>query len=221
MINFINSSIGRKFLMAISAIFLIIFLTQHLLINLLSIIDSELFNKASHFMGTNLIVQFILQPLLMFGIIFHFVMGLILEIQNQKARGKICYFRNKGSQTTWISKNMLFSGLTILAFLLLHLMDFWIHEMNIKYINRFPEDPTRYYPELIEKFHNSWRVIAYIISFVFLGLHLSHGFQSALQSIGANNKKYMVFFKKNGNWYSLLISLGFSFIVLYHHYISK
>ena len=83
-----SSSIGRKILMALSGIFLVVFLTQHFLINITSVFSENLFNTLSHFMGNNPLVQFILQPVLIFGVIFHFVMGFYLEILNSKSRKK-------------------------------------------------------------------------------------------------------------------------------------
>jgi len=82
----ISSSIGRKILMALSGIFLVVFLTQHFLINITSVFSENLFNTLSHFMGNNPLVQFILQPVLIFGVIFHFVMGFYLEILNSKSK---------------------------------------------------------------------------------------------------------------------------------------
>lgn len=218
MIILAHSSIGKKFSMAISGIFLIIFLTQHFLINLLSVVNANLFNKVSHYMGMNPFIQFILQPILIFSIIFHFVMGFILEIQNQKSRGKFKYIINYKGNSTWISRNMIFSGLTIFTFLILHFLDFWIYEINMKYLQKLWIDPYHYHVELVKKFHNLWRVIIYIISFIFLGLHLSHGFQSSFQSLGIRYGKYKFFFKKIGIWYSIIIPLGFTFITLYHYF---
>ncbi|MFT5829105.1 MAG: succinate dehydrogenase / fumarate reductase cytochrome b subunit, partial [Urechidicola sp.] len=85
------STISRKILMALSGFFLMFFLLQHFTINILSIVNPDAFNEVSQFMGTNFLVQAVLQPVLMFGIIFHFVMAFILEIQNRKARA-IGYF---------------------------------------------------------------------------------------------------------------------------------
>ena len=81
-----NSSIGRKFAMALSALFLIIFLLQHFLINFTSVISEETFNELSHFMGTNPLVQFLAQPILIFGVLLHFIMGFILEAKNRSSR---------------------------------------------------------------------------------------------------------------------------------------
>jgi len=89
MSGILNSSIGRKVAMALSALFLIFFLIIHLAVNITSLFSAELFNDLSHFMGTNPLVQFALQPVLIFGVIFHFVMGFVLEIKNRKAVGMI------------------------------------------------------------------------------------------------------------------------------------
>ena len=105
-------SIGYKILMALSGLFLMFFLLQHLTINMMSVISPELFNEVSHFMGTNPLVQFLLQPVLIFAVVFHFVMGIFLEIRNRNSR-TIKYAYNKPStNSNWVSRNMIFSGLT-------------------------------------------------------------------------------------------------------------
>ncbi|MCF7566973.1 succinate dehydrogenase cytochrome b subunit [Sabulilitoribacter arenilitoris] len=216
MSGFFKSSIGRKVAMALSAFFLMFFLIIHLAVNITSLFSENLFNELSHFMGTNPLVQFALQPVLLFGVIFHFVMGFILELKNKKANG-VSYARNNGAaNSTWISRNMIYSGLVILAFLVLHFADFWVHEINVKYVNVQPEDPTRYYHELVEKFVPIWRVVAYVVSFVLLGLHLAHGFTSAFQSMGstAGRKKAL---QNIGKAYSIIIPLGFIIIAIFHH----
>ncbi len=217
MSGFLSSSIARKFAMALSALFLIFFLIIHLAVNITSVFSEDLFNELSHFMGTNPLVQFALQPVLLIGVIFHFVMGFILEIRNRNARD-IKYVNFKGSaNSSWMSRNMIYSGLAILAFLVIHFIDFWFPEMNFKYIEALPDDPTRYFHELQEKFVPIWRVAAYVVAFVLLALHLLHGFQSAFQSMGFNNK-YTSFVKAAGKWYSILIPAGFIFVTLFHHF---
>ena len=217
MSGFFKSSIGRKVAMALSAFFLMIFLLQHFVINFLSVFSSEAFNEASHFMGTNPLIQFVMQPILIFGVVFHFVMGFVLEIKNNKAR-QISYVSNNGNaNSTWMSRNMIYTGAAILAFIVLHFIDFWIPEINHKYIAFLTEDPNRYFGELQHKFENPIRVVAYVIAFVFLALHLLHGFTSAFQSVGATagRKKTL---KDIGKSYAILIPLGFIFIALYHHF---
>jgi succinate dehydrogenase / fumarate reductase cytochrome b subunit len=215
--QFFSSSIGRKFAMALSALFLIIFLLQHFLINVTSTFSPGTFNQLSHFMGTNPLIQFLMQPILIFAVVFHFVMGFILELKNKNSR-EVKYAMNNGSaNSNWMSRNMIYSGLTILFFLGLHFYDFWIPEINYKYVQFNPTDPDRYYEELLHKFENPIRVGIYVISFVFLALHLLHGFQSSFQSIGVRHDKYTPAIIKLGNLYAIVIPAGFIFIALFHY----
>ena len=196
--------------MALSAFFLIFFLLMHVTINLFSVCSEDAFNIASHFMGTNPVIQFAMQPVLIFGVVFHFVLGFVLELKNRSARS-VKYFKNNGgANSTWMSRNMIYSGLAILAFIVLHFIDFWIPELQYKYVDVLPEDPTRYFHELQHKFENPLRVGAYIIAFVFLALHLLHGFQSAFQSMGLNNK-YTKGFEKGAKAYAIIHSASIYF----------
>lgn len=220
----LNSSIGRKLAMALSAMFLMFFLLQHFAINITSVFSPDLFNELSHFMGTNPVVQFALQPILIFGVIFHFVMGFILELKNKKATS-IKYAKDNGSaNSSWVSRNMIYSGLAILAFMVLHFIDFWIPELNTKYIvgdssGLLANGEFRYFEELVHKFENPLRVGAYVVAFIFLALHLLHGFNSAFQSVGQNNK-YTRGLKSFGKFYAIGIPLGFVFVALFHHFVN-
>jgi succinate dehydrogenase / fumarate reductase cytochrome b subunit len=211
------SSIARKVVMALSGLFLVLFLAQHFTINSTSVISPQTFNEWSHFMGYNPFVQFILQPILIAGIIIHFGMGIYLEIRNNKARA-VTYTKFSGnSNSPWVSRNMIISGLVVLAFLGLHLYDFWVHEMAYKYVEANPEDPTRYHAETVEKFTSVWRTVLYVIAFVLLALHLWHGFASSLQTMGWNNK-FSPGIKKFTQIYAIAIPLGFVIIAIYHHF---
>ncbi|MEO9534057.1 MAG: succinate dehydrogenase cytochrome b subunit [Crocinitomicaceae bacterium] len=212
-----KTSIARKILMALSGFFLLFFLLQHLTINSLSLCSKETFNSVSHFMGYNPLVQYVLQPVLIFGVLFHLIMGMYLEGQNNKARRKKYAQNNAGANSTWMSRNMIITGVMIMLFLGLHFYDFWVVEMNYKYVAKLPEDPTRYYDELQHKFVDIWRVAIYVLSFVFLSLHLMHGFQSAFQSVGFRHNKYTPIIKKLGTAYAILVPLGFIVIAFYHH----
>ena len=212
----IKSSIARKVAMALSGLFLILFLGQHFTINITSVFSEKTFNMLSHFMGNNPLVQFVLQPILIFGVVFHFVMGFVLDIKNRKSRSEK-YISFKGSaNASWVSRNMIFSGIVVLSFLGLHFYDFWVPEMNYKYIEFLPQNPDRYFSELVHKFHSPIRVLIYCLSFIFLGLHLFHGFSSSFQSVGLNNK-----YTNGIKWFmvafSTLIPIGFIFIAIYHH----
>ena len=209
-------SIGYKILMALSGFFLMFFLLQHLTINMMSVISADLFNEVSHFMGTNPLVQFLLQPILIFAVVFHFIMGIFLELRNRKSRDVKYAFSKPSANSNWVSRNMIFSGLTVLAFLALHFIDFWIPEIKFKYIEVLESDPNRYFPELQHKFTQLPRVIAYVISFVFLSLHLLHGFQSSFQSVGVASDKSRIKLHKFGNIFAVVIPLGFVFVALFH-----
>jgi succinate dehydrogenase / fumarate reductase cytochrome b subunit len=202
--------------MALSGLFLVVFLLQHFTINLTSVFSEDVFNEISHFMGNNPLVQFVLQPILIFGVIFHFLMGFVLELKNRSARTQN-YAQNKGSaNSSWMSRNMIWSGAVILSFLVLHFIDFWFPEMNYKYIESLPSDPNRYFEEMVHKFVNPIRVVAYVVSFVFLMLHLLHGFSSSFQSVGLNNK-YTRGLKSFTIAFSIVIPVGFIFIAIFHH----
>ena len=166
-------------------------------------------------MGTNFLVQFILQPILIAGVIFHFVMGFYLEIQNRRATKYEYYKERGGANSTWMSRNMIWSGLVILSFLILHFIDFWFPEMNHKYIEFKPEDPNRYYEELVHKFESPLRVGLYALSVIFLSLQLYHGFASSFQSVGLNNK-YSKSIKSIATGFSIIVPIGFVFIAFFH-----
>ncbi len=213
----LSTSIARKFAMALSGLFLVFFLGQHLTINFTSVLDPGTFNSWSEFMGTNIVVQYILQPVLAFAVVFHFVMGLVLEFRNRNSRS-IKYKSYKGNRnSTWASRNMIISGAVILAFLGLHFYDFWFPEMNLKYIQEGPLDSTRYYTELVHKFNDPIRTGLYCLAFILLMLHLWHGFSSSFQSVGWNNK-YSKGLKGFTRVYAIVIPLGFIFIALYLHF---
>ena len=223
MSGFLKSSIGRKIAMALSAFFLMVFILQHFAINILSVFNPDLFNEASHFMGNNPLVQFVLQPVLIFGVVFHFVMGFVLEFKNKASRNVSYAVNNGNANSTWISRNIIYSGGFILIFLVIHFIDFWIPELNVKYLvgdtSGLLADGSdyRYFEELQHKFVPLWRVILYCIGFIFLALHLLHGFNSAFQSVGGNNK-YTNSLKNVGKAYAVLIPLGFIVIALFHFF---
>ena len=186
--TFLSSSIARKVAMALSGLFLITFLALHFFINLTSVFSEEVFNACSHFMGYNPLIQFVMQPILVAGVGFHFVMGIILEAQNNKARPVAYAKYNGAANASWASRNMIVSGLVVLAFLGLHMYDFWVHEMVYKYVEVNAIEESRYFTELVAKFESPIRTGLYSIAFLLLSLHLWHGFSSAFQSVGFNNK---------------------------------
>jgi len=215
--SMLKSSIAKKVAMALSGLFLISFLSLHFFINFISVIDQDTFNEFSHFMGNNGLIQFVMQPVLIIGVVFHFVMGFVLELKNRSAR-PISYAKYNGAaNSSWASRNMIISGLVVLAFLGLHFYDFWIPEMVYKYIAVNPIDETRYFTELVHKFESPVRTGLYCLSFLLLSLHLWHGFNSSFQSVGFNNK-FSKSLHKLGYAFAIVVPFGFIFIALFHHF---
>ena len=213
----LKSSIAKKVAMALSGLFLMLFLAQHFFINMTSVFSADIFNSISHFMGNNPLVQFVFQPILIVGVVFHFIMGFVLDFKNRSAR-PISYARNNGAaNSSWSSRNMIISGSVVLAFLALHFYDFWFPEMVYKYVDVSPLNETRYFHELAEKFESPVRTALYSIAFLLLSLHLWHGFNSSFQSVGFNNK-YSRSLHKLGYAFAIVVPFGFIFIALFHHF---
>ena len=171
-------------------------------------------------MGTNPFIQFILQPILIGGFLFHLIMGFVLDFKNRKSK-PIKYAYNKSNNSTWVSRNMIITGFMIFSFICLHFYDFWIPEINTKFIEGdwtgLHHGEFRYYDELQHKFHDLWRVLLYLISFFFLALHLLHGFQSSFQSVGVRTPMITTVIKKISTFYAILVPAGFVFIAIYHY----
>ena len=203
--TFLNSSIGKKFVMGITGLSLIAFLVVHCGINSCIFINDggKLFNEVAHFMGSNIFIR-TAEIGLFAGLLIHIGQGLVLWRDNKKRR-PIKYAVSAGNATsTWYSRSMGLLGTLLLFFLIVHLAHFWVP-------SRFGHlEPTAYgahnlYAEMQEEFSEWWVVLLYVLSMVSLGYHLLHGFQSAFQTMGWTNKKYTPIVK--------LIGAGFSFIV--------
>lgn len=213
----LNTSIARKVAMALSGLFLISFLALHVSLNMVSVFSKDAYNSVSHFMGYNPIIQFVMQPILAFGVVFHFIMGFVLELKNRSSR-PIGYVNYKGSaNASWPSRNMIVSGLVVLAFMGLHFYDFWFPELGYKYIDGNLPDATRYYHELHEKFESPIRTGLYCFAFLLLSLHLWHGFNSSFQSVGFNNK-YSRALHKLGYAFAIVVPFCFIVVALFHHF---
>ena len=179
------SSIVRKFIMALSGLFLIIFLITHLVINSLTLASSkDLFNEAAHFMATNPII-YAMQYVLALGFIIHIGMGIKLTIQNKRARSQEYVYNKMSKNTDLSSRSMIVSGGLVIVFLALHLRDYFY---QMKFVG-LPEGTTDY-DLVVNLFTNPYYTAVYVIAFIVLGVHLNHGFKSAFQSMGANHKKY-------------------------------
>lgn len=225
MSNFFTSSIGKKFIMSLTGLFLIMFLLVHLTVNSMIIFDSsgELFNKAAHFMTTNPIIK-VVEPILAAGLIIHLWWASMITLQNQFKRennysGFKRYKIRKNSTTSkWVSRNMYVLGTLIIVFLVIHLANFF-------WKMKFTGDPLlshdvngveNAYALVTTAFINwEWIVALYVIGAIALGLHLYHGVWSAFQTLGWSNKKWRSIFNGLGIIISVIIGGGFAFIPLY------
>ncbi|WP_113738165.1 succinate dehydrogenase cytochrome b subunit [Blattabacterium clevelandi] len=204
--NFIQSSIGKKVVMATTGIFLMSFLLIHLSVNLFLFYGEEAFNNAVFFMRKNIFVR-ILEYVLALGFIVHILFGIKLHLKNEKSKGQVDYSLKK-SVITFSSRTMIYTGFLILCFLILHLMNFTI---PMKYNSSTNSD----YIIVITLFKNPLYTFIYVFSFLVLGIHLNHGFQSSFQSLGFYKKKKFFWIKKLGFFYFLFVCSGFSIIAIW------
>ena len=220
MSNFLSSSIGKKVIMSLSGLFLIAFLCVHLTLNLFLIFDNsgELFNHGANFMATNPVIK-IVEPILAIGFIIHIIWASILTLQNQKARPIKYAQRNQSQNATWASRNMYILGGLVLVFLVIHIYNFW---WNIKVTGNLEavvvdgvEMENTYL--LVSSLFKSSIVYCglYIAGAILLGLHLTHGFWSAFQSIGFSNDIWRKRLSALGYIFAVIIAGGFSIIPLY------
>ena len=209
--NAFSSSIGKKFIMGITGLFLILFLIVHCFINALIFINDGglTFNIGAHFMATNWLIR-AGEIVLFIGLLVHIFQALRLTLQNQKAR-PVKYAVNDGkANSKWYSRSMGLLGTLLLIFLVVHLKDFWV-------VSRFTGIPTvdangheDLYAVMREKFQDPVMVAVYILAMFSLCYHLLHGFASAFQTLGWNHSKYNGIIKGLGVWYSIIISILFA-----------
>jgi succinate dehydrogenase / fumarate reductase, cytochrome b subunit len=217
--NIFSASIGRKLIMSISGLFLVIFLLVHLTVNLFMLIGADAYNIAAHFMVSNPVIK-IMEPLLAIGFVVHIIYASILTLQNQKARPEKYSDRNAANSSSWQSRNMYILGATVLTFMVIHIINFYL---KIKFGGEgAPEEVLidgvhmhDTYSLVVAKFEIWWYVVIYITGAILLGLHLSHGFWSAFQSIGMSNGPWRTRLSVIGKVYAIVIAGGFAIIPLY------
>ena len=213
----IKSSIGRKFVQSISGLFMILFLLFHVSMNLVLIFNYETYDfLANEVLGANW-WAIVGTGVIALGFVVHTIYAIWLTLQNRKARGKDRYASSSKTDTTWSSQNMFVLGLFILLFLLLHLYQFW-YEMQFKELLMIEGARHDSATLVKEVFSQVWVVIVYIAAFVALWFHLTHGFWSALHTVGWSNTIWMKRIKVVGNVLSTAISLGFIVVALAMHF---
>ena len=229
--SFFKSSIGKKFIQAVSGAFLTLFLLMHATINFFSVIDSftgkygmvandaELFSKGDglfklgcDFMSLPFID--IMVPILALGLVVHIIYGCVLTVQNIKARGAVKYaVRNKAKTDSWSAGNMALLGLVIMGILFFHLSGFWA-KMQLPEMFGVGNYENNPYLLLDAVFGKWWSLLIYLIWFAALWLHLVHGFWSMFQTVGWSNQKWMKRLKVIGIVVASLICLAFTSIAI-------
>ena len=223
-----NSSIGKKFIQAISGAFLVLFLLLHGTINFFSVIDSftgkygiaadddvlfsagdGLFKWGCDFMSTSVID--IMVPILALGFVVHIIYGIWLTVQNLIARGGIKRYEvaSKAATDSWSARNMCILGVVILGCIAFHLMDFWA-KMQLPEmfgIGTFENNP---YLLLNVTFGRWWVLALYLLWFVAVWFHLCHGFWSMLQTVGWNGSTWFKRVKVIGIIFATLVFLLFA-----------
>lgn len=202
------SAVSKKFVMALAGLFLLVFLPVHLGINLMLLrSDPEPFNNAAHFMATFPLVK-VVEILLFLAIIIHITYGLILQIQNWLSRPVGYSVRNR-SETSAFSRFMIWTGGSVLIFLVIHFFNFYFIKLGI-----VEGDPENFYSVAYQLFDVTGYVILYWVCFLLLGLHLYHALQSAFQTLGLSNRFWTPVIKVISLLYAIAIPVGFAIIPL-------
>jgi succinate dehydrogenase / fumarate reductase cytochrome b subunit len=200
------SSITKKFVMALAGLFLLTFLPVHLFINLMLLkSESGSFNSAAHFMATFPLIK-IMEVVLFGAILIHISWGILLQIQNWLAR-PVGYNGSNKSETSFFSRFMIWTGATILTFLILHWFNFYFIKLGI--VRGNPED---FYSVAHDLFKVPAYDIIYLTCFTLLGFHLFHAFYSAFQTLGLNHRLWNPIVRPIALIYAILIPAGFAFI---------
>jgi succinate dehydrogenase / fumarate reductase cytochrome b subunit len=202
------SSLSKKFVMALAGFFLLLFLPLHLVINLMLLkSDPVPFNRAAHFMATFPVIK-IIEIVLLFTILVHITWGIFLQIQNWLAR-PIGYAGGNKSETSFFSRFMIWTGASVLTFLVLHFFNFYFIKLGF-----VPGNPEDFYSVAHRLFKIPAYNYIYLICFALLGLHLFHAFSSAFQTLGLNHRKWTPVVNVVAWIYAIAIPAGFAFISL-------
>lgn len=200
------SSVVKKAVMGVTGLFLCVYLVVHLMGNLM-LLKSDggaLFNQYAEFMESFWLTR-IIEVVLFAGFLFHILDGIALTLHNKRARPTRYAVNNPAENSSWMSRNMGFTGSIVFLFLVVHLKTFFIDQ-------RFLNKNASMYDAAVNAFHNGAYTFFYVIAIAILGLHLNHGFQSAFQSLGFNHPKYTPWIKRFGLLFSTVIPLGFIII---------
>lgn len=200
--------------MALTGLFLVIFLLAHLAGNL-QLLDMSpegqlKFNAYAKFMTTFPLVK-VVSYLLYASILFHAFDGILLTLQNRAARPVKYAYENPGANSTWYARQMALLGTLILVFLVIHMKSFWF-EMHWGDIGVDADGNKDLYTVVAAAFSQSWYVALYVVMMAVLAFHLLHGFQSAFQSLGLNHPRYTPIIKSIGVLIAVVVPIFFALI---------
>jgi succinate dehydrogenase / fumarate reductase cytochrome b subunit len=208
-----NSSLGRKVVMSVTGLFLLLFVTFHVLMNAVALISPRGYNLVCEFLGANW-YALIATVILAAGFVFHIIYAFWLTLQNRKARGNDRYaVTTRPKSVEWASQNMLVLGIVVVAFLIVHLVQFWAKMQLVEVMHQVgceTEAAAVVYAadgmhHIANAFGQIWTLPVYVIGLIALWFHMTHGFWSAFQSIGVSNNKWIPRFKTLGNWWSTIV----------------
>jgi succinate dehydrogenase / fumarate reductase, cytochrome b subunit len=205
LINTVKSSVGKKCLMSITGLGFCGFLAGHLSGNLSIYGGKEMFlSYAAHLHALGVLLKFAEWGLLTFALI-HVITGLTLFYQNYKARPIRYKIDKRAGGRTLGSATMPYTGILLLLFVILHLSNFHFVDKT----------DTTIYAIVSQAFANPITVLIYTAAMVVAGIHVSHGFWSAFQTLGANHPKYMPFIQTLSLIFALIVTIGFGALPIY------
>ncbi|MFA7116289.1 MAG: succinate dehydrogenase cytochrome b subunit [Bacteroidales bacterium] len=210
MARFSTSSIGKKFFMSITGLFLIVFLTLHLTINSFALFSGDAFNAGCEFMALPFVT--IIVPILALGFLLHITYATYLTITNIKARGNDRYEVANKTKASWASKNMFVLGTIILGMIIFHLTHFWAKMQLQDFIGA--DVSFNPYLLMLQTFKPWWVCTLYIVWFAAIWFHLTHGFWSAFHTIGWNNDIWIKRLKIVSYVFATILFLGFTAVAV-------
>ena len=210
-----KSSIGKKVVMSVTGIALILFLTFHAAMNVVALFSGDAYNEICELLGANWYAIVATMGLAALAVI-HIVFAFLLTFENRKARGQSKYaVTARPEKVEWASQNMLVLGIIIFLGLLLHLFNFWYNMMFAEIVGTIGAySPSDGFAWIQETFSNPVFVVLYVIWIVAIWFHLSHGFWRAIQTLGWSGKTWFCRWKIIGLVYVTLLMAAFLIVVL-------
>jgi succinate dehydrogenase / fumarate reductase cytochrome b subunit len=210
---FCHSSVGRKIIVAVTGLILILFVIGHLLGNLQIYLGPDWINGYSQHLRDLGPLLWIIRGFLLLTVVLHIYFTIQLAIENRRARPNH-YFRKENVKATWASRHMVVSGLVVLAFIIFHLLHFTGHNFNARFPLLKADPLNRYdvYSMMVYGFQNIYVSSFYVVGLFLLTLHLTHGSSSVFQSLGLNNKRLTPRLAFWGRLLAWMLFLGYTSI---------